>query len=60
MVYVDFKYQLDWVYNLANWDEYTKRLSNILLKKEDGKFKIYEITDTKLFTKCSSFTKEWD
>lgn len=60
LVYVDFKYQLDWVYNLAKWNLNTKRLSNILLKKEDGKFKIYEPTDSKLFTECNGFTQEWE
>lgn len=60
LVYVDFKYQLDWVYNLAKWNLNTKRLSNILLKKEDGKFKIYEPTDSKLFTECNRFTQEWE
>lgn len=59
-VYVDFKYQLDWVYNLAKWNQNTKRLSNILLKKEDGEFKIYGLTDSGLFTECNNFTQEWE
>lgn len=60
LVYVDFKYQLDWVYNLAKWNQSIKRLSNILLKKEDGKFKIYGLTDSGLFTECNNFTQEWE
>ena len=60
IILVNFKYELHWHYKLADWNQQTRRLSNLLLEKTKDGYKIYSIDDTKLFTAANSFTKEWN
>ena len=60
IILVNFKYELHWRYILANRNQQSRRLSNMLIEKTKDGYKIYEIGDTKLFTYANSFTKEWD
>lgn len=58
-ILVNFDYELTWDYLLADWNQSTKRQSEIILAKEDGKYKIDTLLDNGLFTENNSFTKEW-
>lgn len=53
---VNFGYEL-------TWDSYgsksMKRLSSIILAKEDDGWKVYRVTDSELFTWLNSFTNQW-
>ena len=59
VVLVNFNYELQWHYNLANLNESLKRKSYILLQKDKTGYKLYKITDEGLFTYVNGFTKEW-
>ena len=59
VVLVNFKYQLQWHYKLANWNESLKRKSYILLQKDKTGYKLYKVMDEGLFNHVNSFTKEW-
>lgn len=59
VVLVNFKYQLQWHYKLADWDESLKRKSYILLQKDKTGYKLYKVMDEGLFNHVNSFTKEW-
>lgn len=59
VVLVNFNYELQWYYNLANLNESLKRKSYILLQKDKTGYKLYKITDEGLFTYVNGFTKEW-
>lgn len=58
-ILVNFDYELTWDYLLVDWNQSTKRQSEIILVKEDGKYKIDTLLDNGLFTENNSFTKEW-
>lgn len=59
VVLVNFKYQLQWHYKLADWNESLKRKSYILLQKDKTGYKLYKVMDEGLFSHVNSFTKEW-
>lgn len=48
---LNFQYQLDWVWDWNDSPDNGRHISHILLSKEDGEWKIYEITDKELFTR---------
>ena len=48
---LNFQYQLDWVWDWNDSPDNGRHISHILLSKEDGEWKIYEITDMELFTR---------
>ena len=54
---VNFGYRLQWRW--WGMDEDMKRLSSIVIRKVDDSFKIYQITDMKLFTWINQFTTEY-
>ena len=57
---VNFNYKLHWHYKASDtWMKDMKRTSNIVLKNVGGKYKIYELTDEKLFTECNGCTQDW-
>lgn len=55
----NFKYEITWFYKLAKWNQSQKNFSSILFKKEENVYKIYQITDEKLFNSANSFTHKW-
>ena len=55
----NFKYEITWLYKLAKWEQSQKDFSSILFKKEGNVYKIYQITDEKLFNSANSFTHTW-
>lgn len=53
---VNFGYELTWDYHGG---KSMKRLSSIILAKEDDGWKVYRVTDPELFTWLNYFTNQW-
>lgn len=59
LIGVNFNYKLSWHYILADWMKDMNRTSSIVLQKTNDEYKIYELTDEELFTKCNEYTQDW-
>ncbi|MBQ8626744.1 MAG: hypothetical protein IJ419_11345 [Agathobacter sp.] len=57
VIVLNIQYQLDYVWDFNGSAEHCRRYSHILLTKEDGEYKIFEITDTELFS--SDWGQDW-
>lgn len=58
VIILNFQYQLDWVWDFSmGGPESSRRFSHILLVEEDGEYKIFEISDSKLFNE--EYGKDW-
>ena len=57
VIVINMQYQLDWVWDFNGSAEHCRRYSHVLLTKEDGEYKIFEITDTELFS--SDWGQDW-
>ena len=53
---MNFGYELTWDYHGG---KSMKRLSSIILAKEDDGWKVYRVTDPELFTWLNYFTNQW-
>lgn len=53
---VNFGYELTWDYHGG---KSMKRLSSIILAKEDDGWRVYRVTDSELFTWLNYFTNQW-
>lgn len=59
-IFVNFRYELSWHYSKSlNWEQNTRRYSNIILVVENGKYKIDSLTEIGLFTSANNFTHDW-
>lgn len=54
---INFGYELVWTSYGSTMD--MKRLSNIVLAKEEGGWKVFRVTDSDLFSNANQFTNEW-
>ena len=58
VIILNIQYQLDWVWDFSlGGPEHCRRFSHILLTKEDDEWKIYEISDMKLFNE--EYGNDW-
>lgn len=59
LVLVNFRYELTYYYRLGSSTQNMRRISHIILKYEDGEYKIHSLPEPKVFTYRNNFTMEW-
>lgn len=59
LVLVNFRYELSFYYRLGSSTQNMHRISHIVLKYENGEYKIHSLPEPKLFTYRNHYTMEW-